>query len=137
MLFRYQVRFVTAILAAVALAVLGLLPVEHLHLADTHGHKPVVHRHLTDNDGYSDHSYGAHSFRNHGDHSKARFFDANYDRVGKVGPLTPALIASIALPLPALSVFWVFREPDVRRSHGPPECTISSRAPPSACPVVL
>ena len=111
----------------VALALLGALPAEHLHAADTtEVHGPVVHRHLEESD--APHSNAP---ADHDDHLTAQPLSALFHTSPKFAPPAPQIVTAAAVIAPDLRVVSHVVPPHLVPVYSPPPRLLSSRAPPA------
>jgi hypothetical protein len=118
-----------SVLAAVVIAITGLLPAPHLHAADGHatvhvhgGAAGVAHDIDTDHDHYL-------AF-DHGDHTAAQTLDRSYDFAARF-VFSIVLIAEPAPADAALRVRTRLIRSDILPTHDPPIRFTSSPAPPA------
>lgn len=119
-----------AIVAAVAVALAGLLPFAHLHAEE---HDPVVHRHVIGgessqhDDGAADHEASV----DHEDHSDAQILTLSYE----VARLFAGIAFPVAAPWALTDSASAATKPVTRRTllptHDPPLRFVSSPAPPA------
>lgn len=124
------VRSGLCLVTALVVACLPLLPPEHIHPAGTEGRaSSLVHAHLADgpdtagNDGVLTAS--------HGDHSRAIFLTAAYDRTSRFAPGPVALVGAAAMIAPLVRPLGIVHTSPVQRAHGPPLQVWLTRGPPS------
>jgi len=136
---RSTIRVVTLV-ALVALAVVWLLPPEHLHPALA-GRLMVIHRHAIvataqQPTSSADHDHpGAHDHKSdpgdHGDHSEAQVLKTVFQSAPKVTPDMPVITQAMV----GVTPHWhVVGHTDLRHEwtcHDPPDRPTSPRAPPA------
>lgn len=121
-----KVRLVAAVLGAVTVAALSVLPSEHLHTPTTSGSThTVVHRH-----DIVPQSHHAGSSLDHGDHLAARFLISVFDTISKFAPNHALMMASVVAIVPSSAILGLPATSDNRPIHGPPKSPLPARAPP-------
>jgi hypothetical protein len=119
----------TSLTLALVLVVGGLLPPEHVHAAGVEGRsRSIVHRHAVAGDVQAP---SQAAVTPHGDHDRALFLEAVYDRAARVAPDLPAVVSAAVIVAPPVHPVAPVRASDVRRTHGPPGTSRPTRAPPS------
>jgi hypothetical protein len=106
-----------------------MLPPAHVHAAGIEGRsRAVVHRHTLAKDASGPLQAAVTS---HGDHERAQFLDAVYDRTVRFAQVLPAVAMAAVTVAPPADPVGRIRAVDARRVHGPPGRTRPARAPPS------
>ncbi|MGE0866848.1 MAG: hypothetical protein AB7P34_23330 [Vicinamibacterales bacterium] len=119
-----------AAVAALALALAGLLPAPHVHDGDG---ERLVHQHaIADGAGHHDDSDGEH----HGgverpDHTTARILTLSFEFAGYIAAFNPTHLVGVPAPPADAEVTPPIRS-TLLPTHDPPLRFVSSPAPPSA-----
>jgi hypothetical protein len=121
---------VIATVAALAVALVGLLPSEHVHAAEDH---PIVHRHVIADAGVhlddADHHHGASV--GHGDHARARLLTLSFLTTSPFAMVAPIAVTTAALIAPTTSQTRLPATGTLPPTHDPPLRFVSSPAPPA------
>jgi hypothetical protein len=122
-----RTKRVTATLAALAVALLGVLPAEHVHHDETPaGVESVIHRHVVEGDSSADNS----TFE-HGDHGTARLLSPSFETSSTFAPQQPVVVSVVTVPAPDIKAL----KPSMRSGHlpihSPPPRRLPARAPPA------
>ncbi len=117
----------TATLAALAVALIGVLPAEHVHSPETPGiGESVIHRHVVEG-----HSSAADSTFEHGDHGTARLLSPSFETSFKFAPQQLVVVSVVTVPAPDIKAL----KPSMRCGHlpihSPPPRRLPARAPPA------
>ncbi|MDQ3486223.1 MAG: hypothetical protein M3468_00650 [Acidobacteriota bacterium] len=120
-------RRLTAIVAAFAVALLGLLPAEHVHAPEERGvGESVTHRHVVET-----HSTAAGAILDHDDHAGVRVLSSAVATNTKLAPQQPIVVTVVIVPAPDIKG----RQPSMRSGllpiHSPPPLRLPARAPPT------
>jgi hypothetical protein len=119
------IRRSLGVVAAVAVALVAVLPPEHVHLG-VDGHHSIVHRHRLLTDSPSNPTLRSHAAT---DHSHAIFLDPAFE-VHRAMPMHPVL-APIGVVPPVLRRLIASVGPESGvRINGPPRHATVPRAPP-------
>jgi len=119
-----------AIVAAVAVALAGLLPFAHMHAEE---HDPVVHRHVIGGES-NEHDAGAADHDasvDHDDHSDAQILTLSYEVARPFAGIASAVAASWALADSAAAAAKPVSRRTLLPTHDPPLRFASSPAPPA------
>jgi hypothetical protein len=127
----------TAVVIALAVAGLPLLPAEHIHRAGIEGRTaPLVHAHFLDGpdtDVAPTQAPDRHTSLKvgHGNHGLAIFLSTDYNGVSQFAAQPVALLTGIAMIVPAFNTIGSAHAGFVRYAHGPPRSVRLTRGPPS------
>jgi len=121
-------RRVFGLLVAMAIGLLPVVPPEHVHEVEEHGHVEfVVHRHLQGHDVTATHRHSTV------DHDDAPIATLDQDYIVPASPHVPVIASVVSISLPPIPfasplTFSAFVE---RLIHGPPRGPTPDRGPPS------
>ena len=126
-------RSALAVVAALAVAALPLLPPEHIHRAGIEGRTAtLVHAHEDVLDGGgAPASAGAGLRTSHGDHSRAIFLSTQYNSVSRFAPPPLAIVVAAVVAAPAFRIVATAGWLNAQLTHGPPGTTWLTRGPPT------
>lgn len=120
---------VAATAAALAVALVGLLPLAHLHADD---HHQVVHRHAIGGElPHHDHGDAAGVTVDHADHSDAQALTQSYDAARQLVRIANPPASPWFLAGPGPSHLGRVRGQTLLPTHDPPYRFVSSPAPPA------
>ncbi len=122
-----RTKRVTAMLAALAVALLGVLPAEHVHAPEAPGAgESVIHRHVVEA-----HSSSADSVLGHGDHATARVLSPGFETSSKFAPQQPVAVSAMTVPAPPIEGQQPSMRSGLLPAHSPPPRRLPARAPPA------
>jgi hypothetical protein len=125
------VRSAFALVAALAVAGLPLLPPEHIHRAGIEGRTTtLVHAHEDVLDGVGAGPAGAGLKASHGDHSLAVFLSTHYNSVSRFAAAPVAVLAGAVVIAPGFRRIAPGARVTAQLTHGPPGATWLTRGPP-------
>jgi hypothetical protein len=122
------------ILASVLGAALGLLPIvppEHMHEAEEHGHvQALIHRHLQPHGMLEHHAAEPHSINDHDDDPVLTLTNVYSVPVLPVFDRPPRIVSAVIEPPQPRRFDRAFFDSEIL-IHGPPRAPTPPRAPPS------